>query len=50
MECKKEATPAVKITEPRNGFVTAIHKLQEDAKRQAFDGDIDGAIASAQRA
>ena len=35
---------------PHNGFATAIRKLQADAKQKAFDGDIDGAIASAQRA
>ena len=48
---KKDVAPAAMNTATqRNGFTSAIHKLQEDAKRKAFDGDIDGAIASAQRA
>jgi hypothetical protein len=48
---KKTATqPAAAPKPPSNGFVAAIRKLQEEAKHRAFDGDVDGAIACAQRA
>uniref|UniRef100_A0A7C4QN61 Uncharacterized protein n=1 Tax=Schlesneria paludicola TaxID=360056 RepID=A0A7C4QN61_9PLAN len=35
---------------PKNGFAAAIHRLREEATQKAYAGDIDGAIAAAQRA
>jgi hypothetical protein len=55
---KKSATAPAAATKPAapqpaappNGFATTIHKLQAEAQRRAKEGDLDGAIACAQRA